>query len=316
MGEFSIIDLLVDTLGAHRGAVEGVGDDGAILNIPPGTQLVVSTDTLVEGVHFEAGIPAADIGYKSLAVNLSDLAAMAATPAWFFLALTLPSMREEWVREFALGMKELARTADIRLAGGDVTSGPLSITVTACGLVDHGAALLRSGAREGDLLGLSGATGLAARALLDLQAGRVPSPACLKALRRPHPRLKFGAALAGVANSGIDVSDGLLADLRHICSASGVGARIDLGRLPVSPELADLKDEDRWDVQLGGGDDYELCFTVDPGKWATVQELARGCGADAIAIGEVVSGDRCTAVRPDGSEYQPRSPGYVHGLKT
>lgn len=316
MDEFSLIDLLATTLEAKRGAYEGVGDDAAILDVPAGRQLVVTTDTLVENVHFEAGAPPADIGYKSLAVNLSDLAAMGAAPGWYLLALTLPSMDADWAQEFALGMNELAKQSGILPVGGDVTSGPLSITVTACGLVRPGMALLRSGARPGDIIGISGPTGLAARAVLELKQRRIPAPGCLRALRRPVPRLELGQAIAGLAHSCIDVSDGVLADLGHIVKASGVGAVVELARLPTPAELSDLAGEDRWDLQLGGGDDYELCFTAPPVRWEEIQKCSRAVGTEVTAIGEVVEGEGCTCLRPEGGEYRPRSPGYVHGVRT
>lgn len=311
--EFSLIDLIATTLDAKRGALEGVGDDAAILEVPAGRQLVVTTDTLVEDVHFEAGTAPADIGYKSLAVNLSDLAAMGADPAWYLLALTLPTMNAEWCRAFALGMHELAVDCGIRLVGGDLTSGPLTITVTACGLVRPGTALLRSGARVGDVIGISGPTGLAARAVLELKDLRDPAPACLRALRRPVPRVKLGQALGGLANSCIDISDGLLADLGHIVKASGVGAVVELARLPSPAELSDLSDEDRWDLQLGGGDDYELCFTAAPERWEEINGRLKALGAKVTAIGKVVEGEGCSCLRPGGGEYRPRSPGYMHG---
>jgi thiamine-monophosphate kinase len=314
MDEFSLIDVLTTTLGAKRGAMEGVGDDGAILTVPADKHLVVSTDTLVAGVHFDGQASPGDVGFKSLAVSLSDLAAMGARPAWFFLSLTLPSMDESWTRRFALGMDEAARCASISIAGGDVTSGPLSITVTVCGLVRPGLALLRSGAHPGDVIGISGPTGMAGKALLDLRQGKFPAPACVTALHRPSPRLAFGQALCGLASSCIDISDGLLADAGHIARASGVGIKIELDRLPNPPELADLDDEARWNLQLGGGDDYELCFTVAPDRWEDVSHAAQATGVDAIRIGEVVADDGCICVKPDGEHFRPIRSGYVHGV--
>lgn len=316
MSEFDIIDLIADTLDAKRGALEGVGDDGAVLDVPQGRQLVVATDTMVEGVHFEAGTSPGDIGYKALAVNLSDLAAMGAQPAWFLMALTLSDMDPGWVRAFAGGMRELADRSAIRLVGGDVTSGPLNVNVTVCGTVSEGQALTRSGARPGDVVGLSGPTGLAGRALLELQRGRIPAPACAAALRRPEPRLAFGKRLTGLASACIDVSDGLNADLGHIAKASGVGARIELERLPVPEELADLAAADRWDLQLGAGDDYELCFTAAPGHWDAIEKQARAAGLRAVQVGEIIEGQGCACIDPQGEEYTPGRAGYVHGVRT
>lgn len=317
MKEFELIEQLTSALGARwgaeRGAVESVGDDGVVLDVPAGKQLVVSTDTLVESVHFEPGIDPSDLGYKSLAVNLSDLAAMGARPSWYLLALTLPIMQAAWVRDFASGMKVLADTSGARLVGGDVTSGSLNITVTVFGLVDQGTALSRSGARPGDVIGLSGATGLAARALMDMKAGRLPAPACVRALTRPTPRLALGQALIGRASCCIDISDGLLADLGHIARASGVAARLDLEQLPVPPELQDMDDHPRWDLQLGGGDDYELCFSVPEAAWDEVEDLARAAGCSATVVGRIVEGEGCECITPSGESYRPSSPGYVHG---
>lgn len=316
MDEFTLIEQLVSTMGARRGPIEGVGDDAAVLEVPAGRQLVVTTDTLVEGIHFDASAASQDVGYKALAVNLSDLAAMGAEPAWYFLALTVPTMDGGWARGFAEGMHELAQSTGIRLVGGDTTQGPLNITVTACGLVESGMALTRSGAGIGDLIAISGPTGLAGRALRELRDGRIPAPACDRALRRPQPRLAFGRALIGTGSSCIDISDGLLADLGHICDASNAGARVALSSLPVPPELADLPDEARWDLQLGGGDDYELCFTVPPEGWDEITEKAGADGLNATVIGEIVAGTGCRCIRPGGGEYRPHRAGYVHGVLT
>lgn len=313
MREFELIDYLAGALGASRGAEEGIGDDGAILNIPPGKQLVIATDTLVEGVHFEAGIDSEDIAYKALAVNLSDLAAMAARPTWYFLALTIPELQRDWMEGFARGLQIAAGDSGIRVAGGDTTRGPLNITITACGLVERGAALTREGAKPGDLIGISGPTGLAAYALAELQGGRAPSEESLCALRRPRPRLAFGQALGGLAHSGIDISDGLLADLGHIASASSVGARIELARLPVPAALSALPEHERWDLQLAGGDDYELCFTAPEKNWEAVAQAARLSGCEAICIGAVNNSGTVEAVGPEGGAYTPDRSGYVHG---
>ena len=211
---------------SRPGPVVGIGDDGAVLALPANSQLVVSTDTLVENVHFLCESSATDLGHKALAVNLSDLAAMGAEPAWFFLALTLPEIQPDWLEDFAQGMAGLAEDAGIQLAGGDVTSGPLSITITVLGLVESGQALRRTGARAGDLIVVSGTLGDAALALQAIAAGGSPDTVSGVALNRPIPRLELGLQLRGLASSCIDVSDGLLADLGHILLASGKGAEI------------------------------------------------------------------------------------------
>ena len=280
MLEFDLIGRLQEIidvpLAAGRGACPlGIGDDAALLDVPTDKQLVVCCDTLVAGVHFPQGSDAAALGHKSLAVNLSDLAAMGAEPAWFLLALTLPEGDAEWVEAFAGGMSRLAHAAGVALVGGDTTSGQLSITITAAGLVAPGQALRRSGAEPGDRILVSGVTGLAALALRQIKAGLEPAAAARLALEFPVPRLELGTALCGLASDCIDVSDGLAADLGHILDRSGVGAVLDLGAMPVAPPLSELPDTERWALQLGGGDDYELCFTVPPGQLDAVMALAR-----------------------------------------
>ncbi|HKJ17174.1 MAG TPA: thiamine-phosphate kinase [Xanthomonadales bacterium] len=314
MHEFSLIELLTKTIGAQTGAMEGVGDDAAILPIPINHQLVVSTDTLVEGVHFNFGQAPETVGYKAMAASISDLAAMGASPAWFFLALTLPSMKPEWVEKFASGVGEVAQKAPIKLVGGDVTSGPMNMTLTVCGLVEPGKALLRSGAKPGDIVGISGPVGLAGRALSDQRRGVKPAPACISALYRPELRLGFGQALVGLASSCIDISDGLLADVSHISAASNVGIQLDLETLPCPPELSDLPDDDRWDLQLGSGDDYELCFTAAPERWRDIEKAATKNGVKPAQIGKVIQGSGCQSIRPDGSVFNPGRSGYVHGV--
>lgn len=318
MNEFDLIEILKKSPAgepggrADDGLVIGIGDDAAVMEVPANRQLVVTTDSLVEGVHFLPGTAAADLGYKALAVNLSDLAAMGAEPAWFLLAVTLPRLEESWLADFAAGMGELSREAGIRLAGGDVNCGPLNLTVTACGLIERGRALTRSGARAGDLIAVSGPTGLAALALRQLQRGEAVNPAALRALNRPRPRLALGRALVAVASSCIDISDGLLADLNHVLEASGVGAELELSRLPAAEALPDMREEERWSLQLGGGDDYELCFTIAPDKEHALARL-KGASDGVSVIGRIVDGGRCQCLRPDGTRFEPPSAGYVHG---
>ena len=303
MSEFDLIDLIRARCARTRADVRlGIGDDAALLAVPSGQLLAVSTDTLVEGVHFPRSTSACDIGWKALAVNLSDLAAMGATPAWASLALTMPAATRDWVEAFADGFSALAGEFDLALVGGDTTQGPLSITVTVHGFVPDDAALRRAGARVGDGVFVTGTLGDAAAGLrcarrthgaTDSSAANVRARESLIArLNRPQPRVAQGLVLRGRAHACIDVSDGLVADLGHICVASCVGAVIDAERLPASPALlafCALSDE-RHMLQLSGGDDYELCFTA-PDAPATVllEDLARsGCGA--TRIGTVVAG--------------------------
>jgi len=315
MPEFDLIRRLEATIagplaGRVPGCVVGIGDDGAVLEVPGERQLVVCTDTLVAGVHFPAGTDPRAIGHKALAVNLSDLAAMGADPTWFFLALTLPGEEPGWLDAFAQGMAALAVESGILLAGGDTTSGPLSLTVTVLGLVEPGAALLRSGAREGDLVVVSGVPGRAARALEAIGQGAEPRPDDRAALDFPRPRLELGRALRGLATACIDVSDGLLADLGHIAEESGVGAELWLERLPAGADFDGLDDAHRWALQLGGGDDYELCFTVAPGSEAWL--AAAAAGVPLTVIGRIVAGRGVAAFRPDGSRHVPARAGYQH----
>jgi thiamine-monophosphate kinase len=293
--EFSLIDRIRELTAQARDDVPlGIGDDAALLRVPDGQQLVVAIDTLVDGVHFPHGTAAADIGWKALAVNLSDLAAMGATPAWALLALTLPSGDAEFVDGLATGFAQLAQQHRLALVGGDTTRGPLALSVAVHGFVPPGQALLRAGARVGDAICVTGTLGDAAAGLQLLQeSGYADEQAAylIERLHRPTPRVEAGVALRGHANACIDVSDGLLADLGHICTASGVGARIDASRLPRSRALLDLLGEQSSrELALSGGDDYELCFTVPADHVAELQAELAGLGCGATVIGRIVEG--------------------------
>jgi thiamine-monophosphate kinase len=317
MGEFDLIRRLQETIciPPGRGAPEcvvGIGDDGAVLQVPAGRDLVVCTDTLVEGVHFPAATSPAAIGHKALAVNLSDLAAMGADPAWFFMALTLPAQDQKWLDAYATGMAGLAAQSRILLAGGDVSHGQLSITITALGLVEKGHALVRSGATPGDLIVISGRPGAAAWALHMLQRGETPAANDLAALEYPAPRLELGWALRGVATSCIDISDGLAADLGHILEESGAGATVELGKLPCPASLAALPSPERWPLQLAGGDDYELCFTLRPESEAALSGLSHSAGVGLTVIGVIDDGNDLVFRTPEGERYQPVIGGYQH----
>jgi len=300
--EFDLIALIRDRCSIAREDVRlGIGDDAALLAVPPGQLLAVSTDTLVAGVHFPKSTKAYDVGWKVLAVNLSDLAAMGATPAWATLALTLPQADARWVGEFCDGFAALAREFKLALVGGDTTQGPLSITATVHGFVPPGAALLRSGARAGDAVFVTGTLGDAAAGLRcldknDSEAARLLSvPAgtresLIERLNRPLPRVGQGLALRGRASACIDVSDGLLADLGHVCSASRVGAEIDVEALPKSSALLAVFDVAAQRIfQMTGGDDYELCFSAAENEAASLLgDLARS-GCAATRIGRIVA---------------------------
>ena len=312
-GEFALIDRIRARVRARADVVLGIGDDAALLQVPAGHQLVVSCDTLVSGVHFPAETAPADIGWKALAVNLSDLAAMAATPAWCTLALTLPDADGDWVDAFLDGFLELAEQHDVTLVGGDTTGGPLSITVTAHGFVPDGQALRRDGARAGDEVWVTGTIGDAAGALAQWRA-RGPSSAKLRhRLDRPTPRIEAGLALRGLATAGIDLSDGLAGDLGHVLRASGVGARIDLGRLPTSRTLADhFEEAARWPLQLSGGDDYELCFTAPASAAFAIEQALAACDVTATVVGVLEAEPGLRFTTPEGDDYAPAAAGFQH----
>lgn len=294
--------------------VTGIGDDAAVIEVPPGRQLVTSTDTLLDGVHFlsTAATPG-DVGHKALAVNLSDLAAMGAAARWFTLSLTLPDYSPEWLAAFAEGLFALADRYAVQLIGGDLSRGPLSVTVQAYGLVPAGAALRRSGARPGDGVYVSGQLGAAGRALALLQQGRGPEALPEQdwaRLHRPLPRLEEAAALRGIASSMIDLSDGLAADLATLLDCSGVGAGIELARLPLADCLQTLPAEEAWRMALCSGDDYELCFTAPPGRDKRVR--APGASCALTRIGRVTADPQLRWLRDDGAPWRPRCRGYQH----
>lgn len=312
-GEFGLIRRHFQTTDLPAGVVLGVGDDGALLTLPAGHELVVSTDTLVAGVHFLPDAPAHAIGHKALAVNLSDLAAMGATPRYVLLALTLPQLDDTWVGDFMSGWRALAVRHGVALVGGDTTRGPLSITVTALGSAPSGAALRRAGAMPGDGIYLSGALGGAGLALRARRGEVTLSVAQLSGAQQrldyPQPRVGLGEALRGVASACVDVSDGLAADLGHVLTASGVGARLDLEAMPWCPGVA--PDDDARAAALSAGDDYELCFTAPSASATAVQALA-GL-APVTRIGTIEAEPGLRLLRADGSRLQLTREGYDHG---
>jgi len=266
----------------------GIGDDAALLAPPPDNVLAVSMDTLIAGVHFPLDTDARAVGYKSLAVNLSDLAAMGAEPAWATLALTLPTADTSWLTGFAQGFFDLASEHGVQLVGGDTTRGPLSITVQVMGFVPQGQALLRSGAKPGDGVFFTGTVGDAGLGLRlyqqQLAASDEATAKLIQRLEFPTPRISTGLALRGYASSAIDVSDGLAADLAHVLMASGVGADIQIDQLPLSAAYRSRASADDWQAAVSAGDDYELCFTLPAGQEATA--LA-GLDCDYTRIGEI-----------------------------
>ncbi|MBP8298573.1 MAG: thiamine-phosphate kinase [Burkholderiales bacterium] len=293
--EFDLIARIRARVAARRDVVLGIGDDAAVLRTAPGHELVVTMDTLVAGHHFPHATAPRDIGWKALAVNLSDLAAMGAAPAWITLALTLPRNDVEWLDAFIGGFLALARRHGVALVGGDTTRGPLSITVAAHGLLPRGTALRRDGARAGDAIYASGSLGDAAAGLRVARGGLAAAPAAAaRTLRtrldRPEPRVALGLALRGVASAAIDVSDGLAQDLGHVLRASGVGAVLEVDALPASHALraAVAGTSARRRLQLAGGDDYELCFTVPPRREPRLAAIARRLRLPLTRIGTVL----------------------------
>jgi thiamine-monophosphate kinase len=275
----------------------GVGDDAALLAPSPGCELAVSVDMLVAGRHFLADVDPQKLGHKALAVNLSDLAAMGATPRWALLAGALPELDARWLAAFARGFYALADRHGVELVGGDTTAGPLNLCVTVLGEVPTGLALTRGGAKPGDDVYISGVLGDAALALAAI-TGRVRLGVdalnlARERLETPVPRIALGTELRGVASAAIDVSDGLTGDLGHILEQSGAGADIELAAVPRSPELERLlAGADRsvaLDCLLGGGDDYELCFTAPPETAHRVAQVAAQTGAALTRIGTVTA---------------------------
>ncbi len=311
MDEFQLIRHYFASLtAASEGVVLGIGDDAALLAVPSGQQLVVTTDTLVAGQHFPLHTAPFDIGWKALAVNLSDLAAMGASPRWFTLALTLPETDASWLAGFSEGLKALADLHRIALVGGDTTRGPLAISITAMGLVQNGAAMRRDGAVEGDSICVTGTLGDAALALRQL--GQADAAHALRRrLDRPTPRVEVGIKLAAFGMAAVDISDGLAADLNHILIASQVGAELRAEQLPQSAAFAHSAGPDALDLQLHGGDDYELCVCLRGGDFAEVQPQLAAMGVPLTRIGVITAepglrlrqGQTLRAIEPRGYQH-------------
>ncbi len=322
MNEFEIIRHYFQRpqSGQDTDVILGIGDDAAVVTIPLGQQLVMCMDTLVSGVHFPEQTSAADIGWKALAVNLSDMAAMGAVPRWITLSLTVPENDEAWFAAFANGLYELAQQYQLALVGGDLVHGPLSVTIQLQGLLpeaenNNTSALTRSGARAGDAIYVSGKLGAAAYALktmLEPSNWQAATTEELARLHRPEPRLELGHALRTIASSCIDISDGLQQDLMHILEASNCGAEISLDALPYSESLQSLDDLTAYDLALTGGDDYELCFTVLSEQAGLVEnELSRLC--QLTRIGQLTH-DKGKLVIKDvtGNEIKLKASGWRH----
>ncbi len=313
-GEFDLIDLIRRRVKQRSDVALGIGDDAALLTVPNDQYLVVSTDTLNKGVHFPEDTAPEDIGYKSLAVNLSDLAAMGATPAWASLAISLPESDIEWLEKFLDGFFELADEHSVQLIGGDTTQGPLSITVTVQGFVPKDQALRRDAARLGDEIWVTGSIGDAAGGLAQWRAQGLQSAKLRHRLDRPTPRVNVGIALRGIANAAIDISDGLLADLSHILLASKLGAEIEVCRVPMSKPLLDHfpDDQERFRLQLSGGDDYELCFTAPAHQSLAIEQALSDCDVVGTVIGHIVSGSELKCFDENGEIFELGKKGFEH----
>lgn len=317
--EFEIIDKYFRGLtGSSDQVAVDIGDDAAVIDLPPDRQLVTSVDTLVSGVHFFADADPYDIGYKSLAVNISDLAAMGARPSWATLSLTLPKEIPAWIEKFAEGFSNLADTYGVSLVGGDLTHGPLSVTVQIMGTVEKGRALTRNGAEAGDGIYVSGCLGAAGLALQYFNKdghGRTikPSKASVDRLLRPEPRITLGRELLNLATSAIDISDGLAADIGHVLKASGKGASISLDSIPLCDDLLQIKDHDQMlRIALCIGDDYELCFTAPEKHHDRIDLISNELGIPISRIGEVTDGSSISWLNSDGSRYNLAATGYTH----
>jgi len=313
-GEFELIARYFERPCNDRDVLVGIGDDAAVVRADGA--LAVAVDTLVAGVHFPAALPADAIGYRALAVNLSDMAAMAAEPRWCTLALTVPDPDETWIAAFAEGLLGLAEAYGVALIGGDLTRGPLTVSVQIIGSVSASGALTRAGGQVGDDVYVTGTLGDAAAGLtllVEPAAGRDrASRALQERFLRPTPRVSAGRALAGLANAAIDISDGLIADLGHICESSACGAVIDTEHLPLSAEMLSLFPSNVAEAYaLGGGDDYELCFTAAPARAESIEVALRAIGCPARRIGQLVAGAGVEC-RRDGERFEPAIAGYTH----
>lgn len=320
MGEFELIRnffAAAPCAQGGEGVALGIGDDCALLAVPPGEQLAISTDTLVAGVHFADPCDPFLLGQRALAVAVSDLAAMGATPVAFTLALTLPAGTSDWLEAFARGLNLMAQNCRVALVGGDTTRGPLSLTMTVFGRVPTGLALTRSGAQPGDLLCVGGDLGNGAGALPLVLGQRTAEAAIADPLLAhywsPQPQLALGQALRGKATAALDISDGLLADCGHIALASKVGIRVERSRLPLSKALlAFLGQSGAEQAALSGGDDYVLAFTLPPAELPSL--LADGWPIHVL--GQVVAGQGVILLDTDGHDITPPIRGYQHFRET
>ena len=318
LSEFSLIERYFTRQSTRRDEVIlGIGDDAALLKIPPDRELAVAIDTLVEGRHFPMGTDPRAIAYKALAVNLSDMAAMGAEPAWMTLSLSLPQAEPDFLDAFASGLFHLADQYQVQLIGGDTVRGPLTVSVQLAGYVEPGRALRRDGARAGDVIYVTGTLGDAGAALAvilgELDANEAQQQYLRQRLDYPTPRVDVGMAISGLATAAIDISDGLAADLGHILEASAVGALLDLERLPLSTVLCEVVGEGRREhYALSSGDDYELCFTVPADKQPALEVLSAQLDCPVTRIGVIEASEGLRVRQKDGAVAALSSEGFDH----
>ncbi len=317
-GEFNLIKKYFLSPSYNKDVVLGVGDDCAIVSVSDNRLLAVTTDTLVEGVHFPTDTSPEDIAHKVVAVNLSDLAAMGAEPAWLTLALTLPEEDEGWLSAFSSSFRASVEKYNVQLIGGDTTQGSLSITVQAMGLVESERAMRRDAARPGDAIFVSGTLGDAAAGLKIIQQQQLADNSydwLVRRLNRPEPRVELGAKVSEYCRCAIDISDGLAADLGHILEASRCGATVNIDRVPLSHQLVEYsvgRNEVDWDRVLAGGDDYELCLVVAPDYEEYLMRIASEISLPLTRIGEIVEGSSLDFIDNAGTKYLLDRGGYEH----
>jgi thiamine-monophosphate kinase len=320
LGEFDLIDRYFarsKTATQRPDVILGVGDDAALLRVPADTELVVAVDTLVAGRHFPPDSDARSIGHRALAVNLSDMAAMGATPAWATLALTIPAADTHWLDGFSAGLMNLADAHGVALVGGDTTAGPLTVSIQILGVVARGSALRRSGAQAGDILAVTGTLGDAGAGLA-LVTARLATPdgavarELVERFEYPTPRVSFGSRARGIASAAMDLSDGLVGDLPKLATASGLAAHVDVERLPMSRAMRSLvpaAQAREW--ALAAGDDYELLVAVPPRRFDELAAAARQLNLTLTAIGELRPGNGVTWAL-EGSPFTVPVHGYDH----
>ena len=317
LNEFEIIEKIFKSQDVEQpGVIAGIGDDAALLRIPDKQLLAVSTDTLVKGVHFPDDTAPFDIGYKSLAVNLSDMAAMAAEPHWATMSLTLPDSNREWLQELARGFFDIANRFKVSLIGGDISRGPLSITIQVLGCVPPGKQFMRENAMPGDDIYVSGILGMSAYALsyikgsLNVDTGQ--SKEAFARFKRPVPRVDLAISLRGIVRSAIDISDGLAADLGHLITSSSVGADINLDQVPVYKELSRLDNRQKWEYALNTGDDYELCFTAPVKYHERILDIGKKSECGISCIGKITESKVITWNGADGTLVNSQKTGFKH----